>query len=81
MIWSPKERGWERDLGRVGWLEVVSVAGSWSLLWVNHGTETELSTHDTEAQALQAGYEWADVVRTQIGNVLAQQANPQDDGE
>ena len=81
MIWASTERGWERDLGRIGWLEVVPVAGKWSLLWAHHGTETELSTHGAGAQALQAGYEWADIVRTQLGNVLAQQANPQDDGE
>ena len=81
MIWASTERGWERDLGRIGWLEVVPVAGKWSLLWAHHGTETELSAHATDALAMVAGHEWVDIVRTQLGNVLAQQANPQDDGE
>lgn len=81
MKWGATSRGWEADLGRVGWLEVVSVGPQWMALWSNYGVETPLGVHDTDMLARQAAQEWVDVVRAELGNVAAAgYAEPVDDG-
>ena len=72
MIWGRTARGWERDIGRIGWLEVVTDTGDrWALIWSNFGIETVLSTHETDEAAKAAGHWWIDIVRTELGNVSA----------
>lgn len=80
MKWSGTALGWSHDMGRIGWLEIITAAGNPLLLWSNHGTEIALGEFDSVEAAKAAAIDWTRHVVTQLANTLAD-VERMDDGE